>query len=69
MENGRLVISRKRNQSFMIGDDIEVIVVEADFGKAKLLICAPKDIPVHRREIYELRLREALERAAKEVAP
>ena len=48
-----LVLSRKSNESIMIGDDIEVRVVEITGKAIKLGIEAPKDIVVHRKEVYE----------------
>ena len=42
----------------MIGDDIEIVVVEVRGGKVRLGITAPKHVPVHRREIYEIVRRE-----------
>ncbi len=48
-----LVLSRKLNQSIMIGDDVRVVVVGIDRDQVKLGIEAPRDVPVHRTEIYE----------------
>ena len=53
-----LVLSRMKNESIMIGDDIEVFVVDVYGGKARLGIRAAKDVPVHRREIYDRIKRE-----------
>jgi carbon storage regulator len=47
-----LVLSRKANQSIMIGSDIRIIVVGVDRDQVKLGIEAPKDVPVHRLEVY-----------------
>ncbi len=47
-----LVLTRKSNQSIMIGDDIEVTVLSNDGVKVRLGIRAPSAIPVHRDEIY-----------------
>jgi carbon storage regulator len=47
-----LVLSRKINESIMIGDQIEVIVLDVRDGHVKLGIKAPRDISVHRQEIY-----------------
>jgi len=46
-----LVLSRKKNESIVINDDIVVTIVEVRGGKVRLGIEAPKDIPVHRREL------------------
>ncbi len=48
-----LVLSRQRDESIMIGDDVEIIIVDVRGDKVRLGITAPKDIPVHRREIYD----------------
>lgn len=48
-----LVLSRKLNESIMIRDDIKIVVVEISPGKVRLGITAPRDVPVHREEIYE----------------
>ena len=48
-----LVLSRKLNESIMIGDDIELVVVDIKYDQVKLGINAPKHIPVHRKEVYE----------------
>lgn len=47
-----LVLSRKANQSIMIGDDIRILVVGVDRDQVKLGIEAPRDVPVHRFEIF-----------------
>jgi carbon storage regulator len=48
-----LVLSRKAEQSIVIGDNIEVIVVEIRGDKVRFGVRAPKDIPVHRKEVWE----------------
>ena len=48
-----LVLSRKRNESIIIDDHITVTVVEIRGDKVRLGIEAPKDVTVHRREVYE----------------
>ena len=48
-----LVLSRKPNESIIIGDNVEVKVVEVRGEQVKLGITAPRDIPVHRKEIYD----------------
>lgn len=47
-----LVLTRKPNESIMIGDDVEVSVVEVKGDQVKLGITAPKSIKVHRKEIF-----------------
>lgn len=58
-----LVLARKRDQSIMIGDDIEIIVVDVHGDQVKLGITAPRHIPVHRKEIYEEIQRENIRAA------
>jgi len=48
-----LVLSRKKNESIVINDNITIVVVEIRGDKVRLGIEAPKDVPVHRKEIYE----------------
>jgi carbon storage regulator len=47
-----LVLTRKTNQSVMIGDDIEISVLAVSRDKIRLGITAPRDIPVFRKEVY-----------------
>jgi len=48
-----LVLSRKKNESIVINNDITIVVVEIRGDKVRLGIEAPKEIPVHRREVYD----------------
>ena len=48
-----LVLSRKKNESIVINDDITIVVVEIRGDKVRLGIEAPKEVPVHRREVFE----------------
>lgn len=48
-----LVLSRQRDESIIIGDDIIVTVVDIRGDKVRLGIQAPTEIPVHRQEVYE----------------
>jgi carbon storage regulator len=48
-----LVLSRKINQSIMIGDDVRIVIVAVDRDQVKLGIEAPRSVPVHRSEVYE----------------
>ena len=48
-----LVLSRKNNESIVINDDIIITIVEIRGDKVRLGIVAPRDVPVHRQEVYE----------------
>lgn len=48
-----LVLSRQKDQTIMIGDNIEITVVDIRGDKVRLGITAPSQIPVHRKEVYE----------------
>ena len=50
----------------MIGNDVEVTIVDVRGDKVRLGITAPRDIPVHRKEVYEAIKREENEKKAKE---
>lgn len=47
-----LVLARNPDQSVMIGDDVEVTVVEVRGNKVKLGFSAPREVPVHRKEVW-----------------
>lgn len=47
-----LILSRKANESIMIGKDIEIKVLGVEDGKVKIGIEAPRDIEIHRKEVY-----------------
>lgn len=53
-----LVLSRHRDESIMIGDNIVITIVDIRGDKVRLGIEAPHDIPVHRQEVYEAIQRE-----------
>lgn len=53
-----LVLSRKKNESIVINDNINIVVVEIRGDKVRLGVEAPKEIPVHRREVYEAIMRD-----------
>jgi carbon storage regulator len=48
-----LVLSRKKNESIVIDDRITITVVEIRGDKVRLGIEAPRDVPIHRSEVYE----------------
>ena len=58
-----LVLSRKLNQAIMIGDNVRIVVVSVDRDQVKLGIDAPREIPVHRSEVFE-----EIQRANREAA-
>jgi carbon storage regulator len=63
-----LVLTRKSNQSIMIGDDIEVSVLAIMGEKVRIGIEAPRSIPVFRKEVYlEIRQDSSPEEAVQEV--
>ncbi|MEO8270145.1 MAG: carbon storage regulator CsrA [Aureliella sp.] len=53
-----LVLSRHRDESIMIGDDVVITIVDIRGDKVRLGIEAPQNIPVHRQEVYEAIKRE-----------
>ena len=53
-----LVLSRQRDQSIFIGDDIEITIVDIRGDKVRIGIKAPPHVPVHRQEVYEAIKRE-----------
>ena len=61
-----LVLTRKVNQSIVIGDEIEVVVLEVRGEQIRIGIRAPRDVAVHRKEIYEQISEESDENSAKE---
>ena len=48
-----LVLSRKKNESIVINNDISIVVVDIRGNKVRLGVEAPKEVPVYRREVYE----------------
>lgn len=61
-----LVLSRQRDESIMIGDDIEITIVDVRGDKVRLGISCPRSIAVHRKEIYEAIQREKQQRKEEE---
>jgi len=57
-EGTMLVLSRHRDESIMIGDDVVVTIVDIRGDKVRLGIDAPQSIPVHRQEVYDAIQRE-----------
>ncbi len=61
-----LVLTRKKDESIIIGDEIAVMVLGIEGDQVRLGITAPRDIAVHRREIYDAIQREKAERGGVE---
>ena len=57
------MLSRQRDQTIMIGDDVEITIVDIRGDKVRLGINAPTEIPVHRKEVYDAIKRENREAA------
>lgn len=49
-----LVLSRRKNESIIINDNIKIVVISIRGDRVRLGIEAPRDVPVHRREVFEL---------------
>lgn len=62
-----LVFTRKRNETIMIGDGVEVRVLRIGREGVRLGVSAPPSVPVHRREVYD-QIRDENQRAAKAAA-
>ena len=58
-----LVLSRQKDETIIIGDDIEVTVIDIRGEKVRLGVSAPKEISVHRKEVYDAIRRENREAA------
>lgn len=63
-----LVLSRQKDESIIIGDDIEVMIVDVRGDKVRLGIVAPRSTSVHRREVYDAIQREKAEQAKADAA-
>jgi carbon storage regulator len=61
-----LALARKENQSIMLGNDIEITLLEIKGDQVKLGINAPKSIPIYRKEIY-LQIQEENKQAVQSV--
>lgn len=49
-----LILTRKRSEEILISDDITIVVVEIRGDKVRLGVEAPKDVPIHRKEVYDV---------------
>ena len=63
-----LVLARKRNQSIVIADNIEIFIVDINNDQVKIGIKAPKEVSIHRKEVYESIKKEMKEAAESPVA-
>jgi carbon storage regulator len=63
-----LTLSRKVDESIMIGNEIEITVLEVKGDQVKIGISAPKSVPIYRKEIY-LQIQESNREAAKACVP
>jgi carbon storage regulator len=61
-----LVLSRQKDESIMIGDDVEITIVDVRGDKVRLGIAAPREIAVHRREVYDAIQREKSQKKEQE---
>ncbi|MDG2131540.1 MAG: carbon storage regulator CsrA [Fuerstiella sp.] len=59
-----LVLSRKKSESIVINDDVVVTVIEVRGDKVRLGIKAPREIPVHRKEVVDAMVRESQDDSA-----
>lgn len=62
-----LVLSRQRDETIMVGDNIEITVTDIRGDKVRIGIDAPRDVTIHRKEVYDAIRREA--RAAAQIKP
>lgn len=62
-----LILTRKLDESLIIGDNIEIKVIKIEDGKVRLGISAPKSIDVHRKEIYDMIVNENRQASAVDV--
>lgn len=58
-----LVLTRKENESIMIGDQIELVVLDINDSQVRLGLKAPKDVNIHRKEVYEAILQASTDSA------
>ena len=58
-----LVLSRQKDESIIIGDDVEITIVDVRGDKVRLGINAPRNITVHRKEVYDAIQREKAQQA------
>ncbi len=61
-----LVLSRQRDESIIIGDNIVITIVDIRGDKVRLGIAAPAEVPVHRQEVFEALQRDTVATADRE---
>ena len=61
-----LALSRRKNESIIINDNIEITIIEVKGEQVKLGITAPKSVPIYRKEVY-IQIQEANREAAKSI--
>ncbi|MHC4870337.1 MAG: carbon storage regulator CsrA [Planctomycetota bacterium] len=64
-----LVLSRRKDETIMIGDDIEISIVDIKGDTVRLGISAPRDVAVHRKEVYEAIQKENIAAAQQQALP
>ena len=57
-----LILSRKKNEAIIINDDISIVIVEIRGDKCRLGIDCPKEVPVHRKEVWEAIHRDEMDK-------
>jgi len=64
-----LVLSRKKGQSIMIGHDIEITIIDVQGEQIRLGINAPRDVTIHRKEVFEEIIQENKQAASTAISP
>lgn len=64
-----LVLSRKKGQSIMIGHDIEITIIDVQGEQIRLGINAPRDVTIHRKEVFEEIIQENKQAASMSISP
>jgi carbon storage regulator len=64
-----LVLSRRKDETIMIGDDVEITIVDIKGDTVRVGISAPRNVTVHRKEIYEAIQRENIAAAQQHAVP
>ncbi|WP_432407096.1 carbon storage regulator CsrA [Wukongibacter sp. M2B1] len=62
-----LILSRKLNESLIVGENIEIKVIKIEDGKVKLGISAPKDINIYRKELYDIIVKENMKASTADI--